>query len=615
MTIDKTQKTKYDRIGEMLISVLFFAFFFFYIWLAVRPEVIYHSFWLIIIDPPAFSSDISFLVDSLCTTGGITLYLTGLLSQLYYYSLAGAAVITLITMGIFVTLNLLAKPVGTFVRMICYVPMIAILVLCNRYSHPLTYMLAILVVLIVCVLYIRLRIDNETLRIAVAVFMAGSLYYAAGGASLIFLAFVSSYEIFRRKRKLSGLAIIASALFSGFVLWYYFLDTPLINAAVLLLPFSDALVDKAYIISHYVAQFFVVSIVLAVICLNIFAGFPKKESSRQKKKKRNSADRKKNLAKSPWTKPAIQFAAIAIAVTISLFKLDNPNERSRMLMTYFYQNRMWSEAVSYAESLPKGIYNINNCHDTNRALYHTGALLDEMFSFTQHIDALFLTNGRSVMAAWKLCDLFTNLGNINHAEHLAYEILATKGNINYVVDRLAIINEIKQQSASAEVFRKNIHGTINNSPLHDKNAIEQLRKFIPTSDSINIENKSAEEMLIYMLKANPENKMAFDYLMAFYLLTNQVGKIASNLHRFDNFGYDAIPRHIQEALLVHMESTGGKVDLGKKEIQKDVIEKYNRFVAIFSKAASRDAAYNALAREFGNTYFFYSSFGVSGIGL
>ncbi|RKY09696.1 MAG: hypothetical protein DRP66_01520 [Planctomycetota bacterium] len=63
-------------------------------------------------------------------------------------------------------------------------------------------------------------------------------------------------------------------------------------------------------------------------------------------------------------------------------------------------------------------------------------------------------------------------------------------------------------------------------------------------------------MLLDLLEANPNNPMVPEYLMVVYLLAHNLDKLAANLHRLDDVGYDHIPRHWEEAILVYGSRLG-----------------------------------------------------------
>ncbi len=130
-----------------------------------------------------------------------------------------------------------------------------------------------------------------------------------------------------------------------------------------------------------------------------------------------------------------------------------------------------------------------------------------------------------------------------------------------------------------------------------------------------ISTESIEQMLIELLVHNPHNKMAFEYLMACYLLTGRVDKIATNMERLHDLGYQAIPTLYEEAILIYFGSQGQKVDLSKFNIKRNTFERYAKFIQLRNamQPNNRQAVIGRLIGEFGSSYFFYFTFGRVGL--
>jgi len=105
--------------------------------------------------------------------------------------------------------------------------------------------------------------------------------------------------------------------------------------------------------------------------------------------------------------------------------------------------------------------------------------------------------------------------------------------------------------------------------------------------------------------------MAFEYLMAWYMLTKQLDKFAQNLDRLDDFDYPDIPRHYQEAILIYEVFTNKKIDLKGRQISNRTLQRARIFGNIVNRFSSsnRMQAARATAGDFGDTYFFYFNFG------
>ena len=108
--------------------------------------------------------------------------------------------------------------------------------------------------------------------------------------------------------------------------------------------------------------------------------------------------------------------------------------------------------------------------------------------------------------------------------------------------------------------------------------------------------------------------MAFEYLMAHYLLTRQLDKFVENLPRLDDFGYDSIPSHYQEAILFYNGITQKKIDPGDREISTEISRQYEEFNNLGKNCnGNMKLLWQVSAPRFGRTYFFYYVFGLSGV--
>jgi hypothetical protein len=118
------------------------------------------------------------------------------------------------------------------------------------------------------------------------------------------------------------------------------------------------------------------------------------------------------------------------------------------------------------------------------------------------------------------------------------------------------------------------------------------------------------------LACNKANRMAFEYLMAYYLLNHDLDKFVANLPRMDDVGYTTVPRHWQEAVTMYEAMTGRRAPLGGRAADPLTPLRFGGFSSIVApKQQSGDiaGARRAAAGQYGNTYFFYYVFGESGV--
>jgi len=318
---------------------------------------------------------------------------------------------------------------------------------------------------------------------------------------------------------------------------------------------------------------------------------------------------------------------MAVGLYFSYDRMSKPF----VLTNDYALRKQWDKVLGLGRSLPKGKSNVYFNHDIIRALYHNGRLPFDLFRFPQTPHGLLLTHEKkeSYLTQLKLCDVFMELGQVNIAERLASEVLAIKGHFGIVIEKLAWINIIKGQTGTARIYLKALkkdliyRGTaeklliaLDNSFPPDQAAyVHRIRSYMFEEGHAGTSKESIDQILMELLVHNPHNKMAFEYLMACYLLTGRVDKIATNMERLHVLGYQEIPTLYEEAILIYFGSQGQKIDLNKFNIKRNTFERYTKFVQLRNamQTHNRQAVLRRLIVEFGSSYFFYFTFGRVGL--
>jgi hypothetical protein len=250
-----------------------------------------------------------------------------------------------------------------------------------------------------------------------------------------------------------------------------------------------------------------------------------------------------------------------------------------------------------------------------------------MFRYPQMPQALLLTHerGQSDLTQLKLSDIFLELGHVNMAEKFASELLSTKENLGVALERLGWISIIKERPVTARVYLNALKSDL----LYRKRAesllrgldhgftpeqtayIERIRSYMIDEPVPITGGEPLDEALALLLEHNPSNKMAFEYLMACYLLTDKVDEIAANAPSLRSLGYREVPTLYQEALAIHCGSLGRPVDPSALGISVETLQRYEKFVRLVGamQTPNRQAVLNTLVRDFGTSYLFYCSFG------
>jgi len=632
MSVPK-RRTLRPGLGTPLHLVIFSAVVCLYVILRIDSRLIRHR---LMDETLGFSRTWDHFVHLLTRPGGFVAYVAGHLFQWYVYPWAGALVIAALLLAVtLATLLLVQTKPGSWWRLAYFIPAIALLVLVNQYDNALVVGLGLLAALLAATAYLHVGQGGPWHRAAIQVALAAAVYWVAGWAPALSVTLFCGIAEFRRRRRVAALVCLGAAVAVGCVAVALDVGGPVWAGLREAMDRWEG-IGRVFRAGGRVT-FTGVAVVIAAFYVfvavsgasarggvrayrdtrsgprhsmppaTVKRGARKNRSARRKAARDGHAGPHSSEQVRWLRKPAVRWLlqtllllAVAAGVIGSLFREDR---KLLLQVDYCFQRGMWMQVLSAARRLPVERHNLVVAHDVNRALYHTGRLPYDMFLYPQHAESLLLERpmeqadpaSQGVMCAG-IVGTYYELGRLNDAEHWAHEFLQLAGDYPWVFRMLARINIVKGQPEAARVFlrhfvalRSDIEGeTWAGNCLRRLDAdpqcsaddeVRRLRTWMPTSD-VATSRWSEERLLTALLKDNRNNRMAFEYLMAFYLLTGQVGKVAENLHRLDDFDYQGIPRLYEEALLVHYNQGGAKVDLGGREISAAATERFEHFVTL-----------------------------------
>lgn len=248
----------------------------------------------------------------------------------------------------------------------------------------------------------------------------------------------------------------------------------------------------------------------------------------------------------------------------------------------------------------------------NMALYNLGRMPYELLDYSQNNGAASLylpwtgEGRRSEYGHY----IYEQLGYINEAHRWVFESMVVNGETAPILLNLIRYNIVMERPYVALRFIN----VLKESLFYRKDALEYekivftgqvpgLKLFEhennePTRFS-NIINLGPE--LIYILKKDPDNQMAFEYLMSFLLLSDDLPRFMENLKLINNFDYPEIPRIYQEAMYYYkMSLPRGEFEKYGLTVSPETEERFKEFFTL-SKTNNIDL----LEKKFGNTYWFY----------
>ncbi|MHC4203255.1 MAG: DUF6057 family protein [Planctomycetota bacterium] len=627
-------KSSSQNLKYLLQYFLFFALFYLYLWLYVDLRLIYHGAG-VITNFPVYYKGRAFFLPFLSYPGGAVEYLSALLSQFFYYSWVGALVVTVQAWLLSVCMDYLLKSAKLArIRLICFLQPILLLVIYTRYAYHFPTTMALLIALLFACLYLRITLSRGKILSCFSTFLFLSviLYYLAGGAFLLFAVICAIYELVIRFRWKIALFYLLTAAAVPYILGLYIFQVSILDAFCNCLPFSWKIlyyearkreVTIAYLLYLFPPLTLFVFGLLQVLWKRLYA-VKNRTSKKQRKKSSDfpskTFSRYRHSPKLKWAVESLLLLAVAGSI---IFFCRNESLRTRFKVDYFAYHKMWPELLTSAQQNPKDPF---ITQAINRALYHNGRLGYDMFTWPQNSDYLILSDKKYKWMHWQIFDLFMDLGVVNMAENALTECLEGLGSRPMVLQRLALVNMIKGNSDSAKIYlgalsktlfhaewANDYLGRLQTDPdLAGDKYIQHLRSLCLDKD-VPIYTLYKERTLLWLLERDSKNRMAFEYLMAWYMLNKNLGKFVQNLERLEGFSYPELPTHYEEAALIYIYGTRKPLNLSgypSSPQKRKQIEDFSRILNSYNR--DKQAASEELAKKYRNTYFYYYMYAPSG---
>lgn len=124
-----------------------------------------------------------------------------------------------------------------------------------------------------------------------------------------------------------------------------------------------------------------------------------------------------------------------------------------------------------------------------------------------------------------------------------------------------------------------------------------------------IEYNEPQANLPLLLEMQPENRRALEYWIAGLLLTKNVQGAVGSLSLMKEAEYTRIPRHLEEAALMYINSTNVSPDLGGLTISAETLARFDQYTAFYAEARKNlSTLRETMQAEFGDTFWYYFQF-------
>ncbi len=542
--------------------------------------------------------------------GGFSGWIGGFLTQFYYLSPAGPFIIT----GLLFALQQVMKRILSKVNSsrllfpFSFIPsLLSGMILCNEF-YPLSSITGFLLAMLAGLAYVNIRSDKT--RFITGLFVIPLTYWLAGGSfiSLLLLMLVFElllYLISRKKR-----VKVKDAASSYDLRGWYFISYILIAVAVPLLVRQYLILQP--LMMTFLSEFYnniITTIPTAALVLFLLPPSLLMVHFISPKEKHF----KRSLA--------LQIAAFAVLCWLGFRSFANFEAEEIMTYDYLARNERWNDILNYAERKPPRNY--LSLAMLNLSLAKTGQLGNRMFTYDQHgVNGLFLPFNREYVTAIMGNEILYQLGLTNASREYAFESMETIPNMGKsarVIKRLAETNLINGQYKVSEKYLKILEKTIfyrkwakkalmaldNDEKINENAEWAEKRKFLVRNDYF-FHIKNIEAVLNRMVKEHPDNKMAFEYLMAFYMINKDMRNFINLIPAMEKMEYSKVPVSYQEAVMYIIGlNNEDPIANSPPYVSQDTKLRMKAYADIYTRYPD---ARERLEKRFAGTYWFYLHF-------
>ena len=541
----------------------------------------------------------SYLHSFLNMPGGFSEWLSAFFTQFYFYPALGAVVVS----AILVFAWLLSRYMFSY-HGLKFDPGFSIVVygvlfgIVQYFENSLVPVVSVIINM--SFLFLALRINKAMTRLLFEVVASLLLYMVTGAYFAIFIAVtvVSELLLFKGKmRFFSALVVFSLGIYIPYFLsiHYYFLFAPV--------AYKYPVVTDA----HFYGYSFAV-IVAMLLILVLFT---------------KVVNRKEKLAAVFKKYSRITIPVFFMGVILYLGNIYNPSVAKLVYFSQLGKNAglenlcsstavpLWDEVLDFSKR-QDGSASLYPYY-TNLALSYKGRLLDDMMRYDQRRGIAGLCYPwvkNSHMREHGGLFYFT-LGYVNEAHHWAYESMVHTGPVAPVLKELTIYNLVLGKTEGAKKYLNVLEQTLfyrswagkfmelanDTNKLNSLSWVKAKRKQIPHGDYF-VNLSGIKQNIEKMVEENPDNKTAFDYLIAYYLLDARPDMVAKKLTGIKHF-YKTLPETVKEALVLLQEYP---------DELRDLHSRLGRYIAARDRSLLSKKEKELFVKKYSATYWYYIDF-------
>lgn len=532
--------------------------------------------------------------------GGLIHYIGSFFTQFSYFIYLGGIIYSVAVLGIAALSDRIWKNYGMGNGFfIPWIPAICMLFANVDLNFTLTYSLAILFVLV----FFRMYTGIGKRHIISAVILLFLSYLILGGNMFLLALLIIIDKLYTRRKQFSSiifpiLLLILICLLLPYPFWRYWYVTPLEEAYFSNTPFT--LFYPNYL---YMAVWIGIPVLLSF-------GLLLQKFFRSKSNK-------------PLLTASINSILVVFCLVLGTIAVYNPQTNQTVKMYYDLENGQQEKVIANAKKvLPSEL----TSYFTNIALNETGQLGNKMFSYDQvGPSGLLLGRKNGYFNRFSMGILFYHLGIIAEAKHCAFEALVGNSNFkepNTQTLKYLVTTSILQRNKAdfdkyiwyfdhslfyrkwADTQKTEMQKALSN-PEYQPEYLPEPARFA----DFFINYKHPHLALMHLLENDPYHQAAFEYLMAFYLLSKDFDGAKDCMDKYyGNFNYPEMPIHFEEFLALYYHSTKSASVI--YPVSKEMSERYETY-RLMTLAKASDEITEQLKSRYGNTYWYYLSFPLS----
>ena len=289
-------------------------------------------------------------------------------------------------------------------------------------------------------------------------------------------------------------------------------------------------------------------------------------------------------------------------------------------ITYYSQHDNWEKVFDVTKDNGSNYLYVAY---RNLALSHAGVLADRIFEYPQVGPLGLLPNwDQSFTVSQLLSDIYYQIGDIAISQQMAFEGIMAQGNGGnpHLWKRLVETNLIFGYNEVAGKYIDMLSKTSHYSDwaekyrpyLYSPDKISENSLLMEKKKNVGGENHLSRVLgfdsdIDNILKCNPGNKPAIEYLGCLYLLGKDLEGFQKMLDKY--YGTESLPElplSFQQAVIIINE---GNPDKWKEyKLSDKVISQFEAFRKLFVEQRQSPYLQETVYRSFGKTYWFYFTF-------